>query len=377
MNRERLEVEKEKWEIVKLGELLVSQPKSKIKASQGLLFGEFNFFTSSNIQNKYLDEYMYDEEALIFGTGGNASVHFCDSPFATSTDCIVCYKKSSTTLLKYIYLVLKGNIYLLQNGFKGAGLQHVSKDYIFNIEIPLPPIEIQKQIADELDKITGLIEKRKQQIEKIDLLVKAKFVEMFGDPVANPMGWEEEKLDSIAVIKIGPFGSLLHKEDYVLNEHALVNPAHIIDGKIITDNNLTINSEKYEELKSYHLQIGDVIMGRRGEMGRCAVVKEERLLCGTGSIRLRCNPKMLPSMLQNIISFPTYKKNIEDNTVGVTMQNLNVSIVSRFNIPVPPIKLQNQFAQYVEEIEKLKIKFQQSLEQLEILYKQRIQEYFQ
>ena len=81
-------------------------------------------------------------------------------------------------------------MHLLEEGFKGAGLKHISKDYIFQIQIPLPPLPVQQKIADVLDQASALIEKRKAQIEKLDLLVKAQFVEMFGDPVTNPMGWE-------------------------------------------------------------------------------------------------------------------------------------------------------------------------------------------
>ncbi len=86
---------------------------------------------------------------------------------------------------------------------------------------------------------------------------------MFGDPVCNPKGWEKVSLSDIAELKIGPFGSLLHKEDYCDYQHPVINPSHIIDGKIIVDNNLTVTNDKYEELYAYHLKIGDVILGRR------------------------------------------------------------------------------------------------------------------
>ena len=92
---------------------------------------------------------------------------------------------------------------------------------------------------------------------------------MFGDPVENPLGWKKVALSDVAEIKIGPFGSLLHKEDYIENGHPLVNPSHIIDGSISTDSKLSISDVKYAELNSYHLKVGDVVLGRRGEMGSC------------------------------------------------------------------------------------------------------------
>ncbi len=365
-----------KWKMVKLGELLVSQQKSKVKAGEGLNSAEFKFFTSSNKQSKFYTSATYKDKALIFGTGGLASIHYCETPFSTSTDCIVFYASRKNINLKFIFKFLQDNIYLLEDGFKGAGLKHISKDYILNIQIPLPPLEEQEKIAKELDKITNLIEKRKSQLEKLDLLVKAKFIEMFGDPVTNPMGWEVKKLGEIAEIKIGPFGSLLHKEDYIESNYSLVNPSHIVNDKIVVDSKLSVSYEKYNSLSSYHLKKNNIVLGRRGEMGRCAVVEEDNLLCGTGSIIIRANEKLAPYFIQKIISYPTYKKHIENFAVGITMLNLNVPIVSSFTIPLIPLNLQEKFATYVQEVEKLKTKQQQGLNQLEILYKSRMQEYF-
>lgn len=159
-------------------------------------------------------------------------------------------------------------------------------------------------------------------------MFKSQFVEMFGDPIENPYSWDKVPLGELADIKIGPFGSLLHKEDYISNAHALVNPSHIIDGKISIDMNLTVSDDKYNELCAYHLSVGDVVLGRRGEMGRCAVISENGLLCGTGSMIIRTNGRLTADFIQKILSFPSFKKAIEDMAVGQTMPNLNVPIVS-------------------------------------------------
>ena len=199
---------------------------------------------------------------------------------------------------------------------------------------------------------------------------------MFGDPVSNPHGFDKVELSDLADIKIGPFGSLLHKEDYISGGYALVNPSHIIDGKIVTDDELTISTEKYSELSAYHLQIGDVVLGRRGEMGRCAVVSAENLLCGTGSLLIRSNGEVIADFIQNIISFPSFKKSIEDMAVGQTMPNLNVPIVSQFQIIKPPIEMQNDYYNFVKQVDKSKFEIKQSLEKLELLKKALMQKYF-
>ena len=170
---------------------------------------------------------------------------------------------------------------------RGVAQQNINLSILKEFKIPLPPLAEQKHIAAVLDKCTALIAKHKTMLEKYDTLVKSRFIEMFGDPVINEKKWEKVRLDSVAEIKIGPFGSLLHQEDYIKGGHALVNPSHIIDGKIAADEKLTISNDKYAELQPYHLQKDDVVMGRRGEMGRCAVVESDGLLCGTGSLIIR------------------------------------------------------------------------------------------
>ena len=258
----------------------------------------------------------------------------------------------------------------------GAKMPRLGTKVLLDKEIPLPPLEEQRRIAAQLDKVSDLIAKRRAQLDKLDLLVKARFVEMFGDPVSNEKDWTNVSLGDIAEIRIGPFGSLLHKEDYITGGHALVNPSHIIDGQICVDENLTVSDEKYDELSAYRLELDDIVLGRRGEMGRCAVVHQKGLLCGTGSIIIRPNALMKPYFLQNIISNPAYKKIIEDKAVGVTMMNLNVPIVSALTVPLLPVHLQEQFIDFMELVDKSKLTTQQSLDKLETLKKALMQQYF-
>ena len=181
---------------IELKQVLFPQPKSKIKAGDGKTEGKYKFFTSSPIQSKFVDEANYDRPSLIFGTGGNASVHFCDEPFSTSTDCLVMYGRSKTEL-ETIYNYLKSNIGILENGFKGAGLKHISKEYILAIEIDLPSEEIQLEFLQKNRIIDGLIEAKQAQLHLSEELVKSRFIEMFGDPISNPMGWKTRRFDSL------------------------------------------------------------------------------------------------------------------------------------------------------------------------------------
>ncbi|MEK3785406.1 restriction endonuclease subunit S [Paenibacillus sp. FSL K6-1230] len=251
----------------------------------------------------------------------------------------------------------------------GTMSKRLSPKVLLEYEFMLPQIEQLEKLADLLWAANDTKEAYKKLLLLTDELVKSQFIEMFGDPVENPMGWVETALGDVAEIKIGPFGTLLHKEDYIENGHAVVNPSHIIDGKICIDPKLTISDRKYNELASYQLKIGDVVLGRRGEMGRCAVVYEEGLLCGTGSMIIRAGHQMKPFFLHHILSSPKYKKIIEDKAVGVTMMNLNVPIVSSLRIPLLPINLQEQFISLMEQANKSKLELKQNINSLETTIK--------
>lgn len=242
--------------------------------------------------------------------------------------------------------------------------------------LPLPSISEQMHILDIIHKLQVMLRSRQQQLAKLDELVKARFVEMFGDPVSNPYGFEKVPLSELAEIKIGPFGSLLHKEDYIEGGHPLLNPSHIVDSNIVSDKKLTISDEKYNELEAYHLHFGDVVMGRRGEMGRCAVVMGEGFLCGTGSLLIRTRGEVTADFIQKVISFPSFKKTIEDMAVGQTMPNLNVPIVSRFQVVKPPIDIQHRYYSFIGEVDNLKQSVQKNLDKLETLKKALMQKYF-
>ena len=277
-----------------------------------------------------------------------------------------------------LYHLLSSTAFLEQKdkNCSGATQKAITNAGLDNIIISLPKVDEQDAITHQLNKIVAIIHMRQKEIQKLDDLIKARFVDMCGDPVTNEKNWPLVSLSDVAEIRIGPFGTLLHKEDYITGGHALVNPSHIVDGIIRTDEKLTISDEKYDELSAYHLLVGDIVLGRRGEMGRCAVVYQEGLLCGTGSMIVRPTEKMKPYFLQNIISSTAYKKIIEDKAVGVTMMNINVPIVSSLTIPLLPIDMQEHFITFMQQTEKSKAAVQKSLDKLQTLFDKLMQEYF-
>ena len=341
--------------------------------------GSYPYYGANGLQD-YVDGYIFDDDLVLLAEdGGNFGSK--DKPIAYRVSG-KCWVNNHAHVLKpkdnidVNYLCYSLMFYNVDGLVNGATRQKLTQKDMRKISIPLPLIEEQKAIAEKLDKVSILIEKRKQQLSLLDTIVKSKFVEMFGDPIKNNHGWKLGKLSEVAELKIGPFGSLLHKEDYVVGGHALINPSHIIDGKIKIDEKFSLSDSKYDELSAYHLIRGDVILGRRGEMGRCAVVDEDGLFCGTGCMIIRPNGKVLSYFLQKVLSSSSMKQIIEDRAVGVTMANLNVRIVSNLPIPIYPMNKQREYIQIIQKTDKSKAKIKQSLAALELLKKSLMQKYF-
>ena len=149
-------------DFISLGKIIKYKEKSTIKAGEGKDEGLYPFFTSSNNLTKRIDSFIYDDECIILGTGGKASVNYYDGKFATSTDNFT-FKAINDYLTNFVYRYLLVNIDILQKGFKGVGIQHISKDYVNEIKIPKISKEGQEEIIERIE----LLDKSKFLIQKI------------------------------------------------------------------------------------------------------------------------------------------------------------------------------------------------------------------
>ena len=160
----------------KLKDVCSYLPKSKIKAGEGIDNGFYPFFTSSDIKILTINNYLFDDELIIIGTGGKPSCNYYNGKFAVSTDNFV-LKTCQSIKPKYLYYYLrKDNLNILQQGFHGAGLQHIGKDYLNEIDVPILDVEKQVDIILNLDKINDLIEKEKELLNDYEELIKSRFM---------------------------------------------------------------------------------------------------------------------------------------------------------------------------------------------------------
>jgi type I restriction enzyme, S subunit len=169
-------------------------------------------------------------------------------------------------------------------------------------------------------------------------------------------GWAAARLNELVMeIQTGPFGSSLHKSDYQLGGIPVVNPASLKAGKIVPIEQMAIGQATLKRLEVFKLRAGDIVMARRGEMGRCAIVtkNEEGWLCGTGSLVLRIPNSMYAPYLAMLIGAPMARAYLGGASVGTTMQNLNQSILAKMPVGVPPLAEQKRIVAKVNELMKL------------------------
>ena len=278
----------------------------------------------------------------------------------------------------YYYLSAPSTYQKFKNMAVGGVVNNLNSEMVRGVTIPVPTIEEQLNIVDVLGKVTELITLRKEQLAKLDQLVKSRFIELFGDPETNPYGWESATVgDVCSSIVRGPFGSALKKEFFVEPDettYKVYEQKHAIQ-KSATIGTYYITAEKFHELRRFECVAGDVLMSCSGTMGELYQLPEgcEKGLINQALCKFTLNKMILP------IVFLTYMKQTIGNleTKGSGIQNIAaVSYVKAMPINLAPMEVQEQFAAFVEQTDKSKIAIQQSLDKLELLKKSLMQEYF-
>ena len=236
---------------------------------------------------------------------------------------------------------------------QGAAIPHIYfRDYGERIVKVSEDINEQQSIVDYLDSAFAKIDAMKANAEKQVSEARALFQKALAKAMEPKEGWEEKKLKEIAQVRIGPFGSLLHKKDYISGGIPLVNPIHMIDGKIVANNDYTISEEKAKELSNYLLKVNDIVFARRGEVGRCALVSkdEEGYLCGTGSLFVRFITFVDFAFMQMLFQSESCRAFLEENASGATMLNLNASIVENMPLTIPPLSEQQRIVARLDSL---------------------------
>ena len=316
----------------------------------------------------------------IFATLGEVSILEIE---ATTNQAIAGLQIIDENICKdYLYYYLISLKPFVNEIGRGVAQNNINMQILRNFEIPLPSLEEQKAIARKLDKVSGLIEKRKTQLEKLSELVKSRFIELFGDPVKNDMDWKTTLLKN-ATSKIGsgatPKGG---KESYQEEGITLIRSMNVHDGRFEYKDLAHITDEQAEQLDNVTVKENDVFINITGaSVARSCIVPNHILPARVNQYVaiIRCITSMLNPVFANNMflntSFKGQLLNIGESG-GATRQAITKQQLETLEVILPPIESQEQFATFVEQTDKSKFEIQKSLEKLEILKKSLMQQYF-
>ena len=337
--------------------------KSKVNASQYLRRGDILVCTSSGSKELVGKAASVDEDLpAVFGA-------FCK------------VVRPKIECCKYVGHFFQSPYYrnYISAASAGANINNLRNEHIADLHIPLPPLDKQRKIAAVLDKVRDLIAKRRQQLDKLDELVKSRFIEMFGDCIDNPKGWKTKCLEDIAEVGSSKRVFIEELQEAGIPFYRGTEVGALAEGKQISPE-LFITEEHYTELckATGAPQIGDLLMPSICPDGRIWVVntedpfyfKDGRVLW-VHAIDNSYNPVFLLYTLKDRIM-----ADYSSIASGTTFAELKIFALKKCRIFDVPIELQNQFAAFVVQTDKSKSTIQKSLEKLEILKKALLQKYF-
>lgn len=298
---------------------------------------------------------------------------YCNQGFKN----IICGEKIYNEFLYYYLIFNKDELNRRGNG---VTFKEISKKIVESFPIIIPPLAEQRAIAAELDAVQKMIEGYKAQLADLDALAQSIFLDMFGDPITNPKGWETKMLKEISEVSSSKriYQSELTKSGipfYRISDFTKL----IKEG--ISNSEFFIPFEKYKRLKELHLvpSKDDILITSRGTLGLCYIIKEnDCFYFQDGMITWLKDIKnnISSTFLGFIFKTPTYRKQMQQLQNGCTVAYLSISMIKTFTIPVPPLPLQQQFAERVEAIERQKELLQAQLAEAQTLMAERMQYYF-
>lgn len=357
---------------VKLGDY-VNIKTGKLDANAAINNGQYPFFTCSK-DTLNIDTYSYDCECVLVAGNGDLNVKYYFGKFdAYQRTYIVESKNPGQLLVRYLYYFLDQYVDILREQSIGGVIKYIKLGNLTEAPIFLPQIEEQLQIVKILDKVNSLIDKRHKQLEKLDELVKARFVEMFGDPVSNSLN-----LPVLSLAQLGELGRGVSK-------HRPRNAPELLGGKYpliqtseVANSNLYISTynNTYSELglqQSKLWKVGTLCITIAANIAKTAILSIDA--CFPDSVvgfipNKKCNNVFIHYW------FSFFQQILEAQAPESAQKNINLKILSELKVIVPSIEAQKQFSVFAEQAEKTKNNIQYSIDKLEKLKKSLMQKYF-
>ncbi len=295
---------------------------------------------------------------------------YCNQGFKN----LICSDKINN---KYLYWFLKGNTHFLNSLGRGATFKEISKAIVSEIEINIPDIEKQKKVVEILEKVRGVIVLRKKELSILDNLIKARFVEMFGDE-NNSKNWDVVNVEEVADVQVGvvikPSQYYTDKSEGVRTFRSL----NIGAGFIKDIDWVYFTKEGHQKNSKSILKKDDLLIVRSGAPGTACVVTEDYAGCNAVDIIIAhpdCK-KVNPYYLCTFTNMPHGKKQIDEGIGGAAQQHFNVGKYNKLQLMLPPKMLQDEFVGFVKQVNKSKVAVQKALDETQKLFDSLMQQYF-
>lgn len=273
--------------------------------------------------------------------------------------------------LLYFRFLKNSGILDLQYG-KGVTIKHLVKTSLLSIPIPIPPLSEQERIVGELDCLSGVIEKKKEQLKELDALAQSIFYEMFGNPMENDRGWEVKKLGEVAEI-VGGSTPKTNIDEYWNGDNYWVTPAELDGSRYIESTERCITELAIAKTNLNLLPIGTVLLSSRAPIGKVSITRVP-MYCNQGFKNVVCFDLLHNEYVYQFLY--EIKDYLNSLGTGATFKEISKSTTEKVAIPIPPLSLQQQFAEKIEKIEKQKELIRKSIEEVEMLFNSRMDYYF-
>ena len=346
--------------------------------------GPYPYYGANGVQG-YVAEFIFDDELVLLAEdGGNFGSKQRPIAYRVSGKCWVnnhAHVLKPKAGLNVDYLCYSLMFYNVGGMVNAATRQKLTQAAMKKMQIPKRTVEEQKYIVDLLEKVISVKEKRQQELDELDTLIKARFVEFFGNPVINDKGWNTDSCKNL-MSKIGsgatPKGG---RESYCDEGISLIRSMNVYNNRFEYKDLAHITDEQAEQLDNVTIEKSDVLLNITGaSVARCCVVPDDLIPARVNqhvSI-IRCKESLLPEFVCCMFTEENYQRLLWNIATagGATREAITKQQIEELQLIVPPFDLQKQFMEFVKQVDKSKVAVQKALDETQLLFDSLMQKYF-
>ena len=351
---------------VKLGELTKIRT-GKLDANAASEDGTYPFFTCSK-EPLRISTYSYNCECVLVAGNGDLNAKYYNGKFDAYQRTYIIESNGDGRLhLPYLYHFMTRYIQELRKLSIGGVIKYIKLGNLTDAEISLPSVKEQKDACEKLKKIKNIIDKKEAQISYLDNLIKARFVEMFGNVVVNDKSWPTKPISSVAPASSPKI--TVSENIWLLNLDMIESQSgKVLDRIIVSKNKINASTCAFDDKNVLYSKLRPYL--------NKVVLPDQEGYCTTELVPLRPSNKLNREFLATLLRSDAFVGYINEKTAGAKMPRVSMNIFRQFECILPPITLQEQFSVFYKQVDKSKFAVQKSLEKTKLLFDSLMQEYF-